>query len=256
MDNNTTPTEELIRYLDEDLDAEQRLVVEQKLAADPVLAEQLESLRVAKQAVSSLGLRRKVNTIRKEMLRDIKPEPSLQKPETPVHGIGYWGKRIAAAVVIMVFAAAMYQYVTLSSANMFRDEYETFLLTQGRSVEISVIEKSYTDKDYTKVIELFESGTDVSATANFFAGCAYLQTGVPNKAITSFLRVQQLNQNAPVPLHAEDAQYYLALAYLAHNEPQKALPIFESIHQDPVHAYHDKVSNWDLLKLKLLIRKK
>ncbi len=135
MDNNMTPIEELIRYLDEELDADERLVLEQKLAADPGLSDQLEVFRVARQAVSTLGLRRKVNSIRQEMLREETRSifANFQNPG-PFYGLLAWA-RAAAVVIIMVFAAALYQYITLSSAAMFRDGYETFSLTQGRGAE-------------------------------------------------------------------------------------------------------------------------
>ena len=66
----------------------------------------------------------------------------------------------------------------------------------------------------------------------FLAGNAFLTTHQPVKAIDAFTALQQINQPVNTHIFEEDAEYYLALSYLANREPAKAIPIFEKIHAD------------------------
>lgn len=255
MDNNMEMTEQLIRYLDQELAYDQRLALEQKLATDPLLANELQSLLVAREAVNTAGLYRKIHSVREDMLREENTNQLPDVSDTPVRRIPNWGLRVAAAVIIVVFAAGLYQYFTLSSEKVFRDGYQIYQLSTSRGAELNSIAAAYQEKNYAKAIQLFESGNDLSASANFFAGCSFLQSGNAAKAINCFTHVQQINQTASVSSFEEDAAYYLSLAYLANNQPSNALPLLETIHQNPDHAYHDKVSNWELMKVRWLARK-
>jgi hypothetical protein len=61
--------------------------------------------------------------------------------------------------------------------------------------------------------------------------------------------VQKKNAEQQTHLFDDDTEYYLAMSYLKNGQASDAVPIFEKIHEEPTHLYHDKVGNWFLRKL-------
>jgi lipoprotein NlpI len=53
----------------------------------------------------------------------------------------------------------------------------------------------------------------------------------------------------------EESEFYLALAYLKAKDLSKAQPLFEQIHSNPNHLFHDKVSTLFMKRFYLLERK-
>ena len=90
---------------------------------------------------------------------------------------------------------------------------------------------------------------------HFFAAQAYLNSNEPHKAITAFDAVLSANASLPFKPHQEDAEYYLALAYLKAGDAAKALPLLESIHDQPAHSYHKEVGSWYITQVRWLTRK-
>jgi hypothetical protein len=53
----------------------------------------------------------------------------------------------------------------------------------------------------------------------------------------------------------DDAEFYLALAYLKKGETKKSTDIFQKIHDNKNHLYNDQVTDLFLFRLKLLALK-
>ncbi len=99
MNENSTNTELLIQYLDGELHGEQLETFKKNLEANPALREELENLRLAREAVSAYGLQKKIRSIHPEMMRELKvktqPEPVITRM------IFQYSLRVAAVLIIL-----------------------------------------------------------------------------------------------------------------------------------------------------------
>jgi hypothetical protein len=137
---------------------------------------------------------------------------------------------------------SVYEYTRLSPSNVYKDHYQPYTLraTRGsgaaadtRPGDVGAVNRSQLNK-------------------YFLAGNTFLEQGKTTDAIRCFLQVRKQNLEQGTHILEDDTDYYLGMSYLLNKQISLALPLFEKIHADPSHLYHDKVSRWFLLQLHLL----
>lgn len=246
MNNNITP-DTLIQYLDNELDPDYRLYVESQVASDPELGQLLERLRLAREAF--------VQYARKEAVGRVHRQAMQEKKQTSGKVVKMdWMRttlRVAVVVLVLVLIAGIVQYNLLDRDRLYANHYSQYTLSIPRGdSSISEAERAYRTHNMQQVISLYESR--VQPQEHFLAGQAYLAVNEPQKAVAAF--DAQLNANAALQFkpYQDDAEYYLALAYLKSGNTEKALPIFERIHRTEAHAYNEEVSGWFLTQLRWL----
>jgi hypothetical protein len=251
MDNNFTTTELLIQFIDGELNENQADAVKKSISGNELVKEEFLKLRLSKDAIKSYGLKNRTASIHKEMMEELK------QTNTPKKGVVkkmiWYTARIAAIAIIAFGSVKMYQYATVSPEKLFVESYTDFNIRESRGQISSAIENAYKDGYMDKVIQLFNTTQTFEVKDYFFAGNALLRQQQPAKAAAAFVTLQQKNEAGGTNYFEEDADYYLALSYLANKEPTKALPLFEKIHADKNSAYHHKVSAWFLFKLNHLV---
>jgi tetratricopeptide (TPR) repeat protein len=255
MSDNYTHNESLIQYLDGELPQEQIKDLEAAIATDAGLRERLQNLRATREWVKMYGLRQQVQAIHTEMMPQIRP--TIERADDQ-HGLGRRGRvaimpRLMRAAAIVVFALGMvtlYQYLRLSSAGLYGDNTRAFTLRESRGgTDGQALKQAYQSDRMQETIRIFQQTPNPSPADYFLSGNAYLALGQPADAIHCFRQVQALNQQQQTHVFADDAEYYLAMSYLANRQPAMALPIFEKIHNDPGQLYHDRVGRWFLFKM-------
>ncbi|MEP7141956.1 MAG: hypothetical protein ABI707_03745 [Ferruginibacter sp.] len=251
MNENFTNTELLIRYLDDELEGEQLEAVKKSIAENSAAREELENLRLAKEAIKSYGLKNKIGAIHTEMMRELNKNVASKKGM--VKNIFQYSMRIAAAVILITGLSVSYQYFTASPGKLFDENFEAFNLHETRGAAVSPLENIYKNGNMQAVIQQFSTLTDPQPPDYFLAGNAFLSTQQPGKAIQAFLTLQLRNKTNNTHYFEEDTEYYLALSYLINKELPRAVPLFEKIHADKNHPYHKKISSWFLNKLHRLI---
>ena len=87
---------------------------------------------------------------------------------------------------------------------------------------------------------------------DFLAGMADLELKRYNDAIEHFEQVIAVNAQSGSDYFQDEAQYYLAISWLAKDKVNEALPILEKIRADKNHLYHDKVEQMSFLDLRLV----
>jgi tetratricopeptide (TPR) repeat protein len=252
MSNNITP-EMLTRYLDNELDAGQRQVVESALSGNDELQQQLQRLQLAKQAFKQFATRQKIASIHQEMMKEL---PRRQ----PAGFVRYLRitMRFAALLLVLLLVAGVVQYSLLDAERLYRSHYDAYTLGTSRDdANIPAIEQAYRRNDMLQVIALYESGSAQGRQPadHFLAGQAYLATDNPQKAIPAFEAQLQANASRTSKSYQDDAEYYLALAWLKAGRADKALPLFQLVHNQKAHAYNREVSGWYLTQLRWLQRK-
>ncbi|RYF82636.1 MAG: hypothetical protein EON98_11140, partial [Chitinophagaceae bacterium] len=90
----------LIRYLDGELPAEEKAMLEQRLQTDAALQQQLETLRVSIQAIRQYGAAQQVHHVHAEMMAELKGAKQGGKVRTMNRSVRY-ALAIAASVLVV-----------------------------------------------------------------------------------------------------------------------------------------------------------
>lgn len=250
MNENFTNTEKLIRLMDNELLDAERTVIQESLMTSPDMQQELQQLKNTRDAVKFYGLKSEVYAIHREMMREFSP---VTGQKTPVVGLLKWTMRIAAGLFSVVLVSALYLYLTSSSDDLYQSKYSEYTLGTTRSdATVSPIVSAYQSKNYSKLIELSEFFNSENPETLFLTAMAYLQTNQPAFAIKPLESLLGRKEAA----YKEDAEYYLALAYIKNNNPKPALQLFNAIRADKLHRHYSKLSVWDIRKLELIVWKK
>ena len=240
----------LIDHLDKSLQGEGSPEMEQLIANDPETAREWNYLLVAVDAIQEAGLYEQVGAVKNEW--------KTQETQTvaPSGGIVRQLSRniakIAAILVVIAGGAAFYKYATISSGNLYDRYYSSYDLNTSRGAgDASVMEKAYQAKDWNAVLSEF-SAAKRDNKMDFLAGMADLELKKYNDAIEHFEQVIAVNAQAGTDYFQDEAQYYLAISWLAKDKVNEALPILEKIRANKNHLFHDKVTHMSFLDLRLV----
>jgi hypothetical protein len=247
MNNNFTTTELLIQYLDGDLDEAQAADIKNKIDGDQLVREELTNLRIAKEAVAAYGIKNRVGLIHKEMMKELKTE----SPATGgvVKSMLRYSLRIAAILILAAGSFFTYQYFSATPEKLFSQNFTSFTIHETRGTGTSALKEAYQKNNMPGVIEQFKLLQQPEAEDYFLTGNAFLNTRQPAKAIEAFTTMQQKNKINNTHYYEEDAEYYLAMSYLAADEVDNAFPLLKKINADINHPYHQHVSDWLLRKV-------
>lgn len=168
----------------------------------------------------------------------------------------WYALRIAATLFVVLIAALIYQYATLNAGSLFKSCFTPYTISSAPKHErSSQLEKLYHSGQHDLLIERFSRLTAPGLYDRFLAANSYLIKQDPAKAIQQ-LQVIRNTDNLKDSILKEETDYYLAMAYLANNEAASALPLAEAIHNNHQHICHDRLSNFQLAKLKWLAGKR
>ena len=251
MNNNFTTTALLIQYLDGELDGSQQEAMKKNIETNKAIREELENLRLTKEAIKSYGLKNKVNAIHTAMMSEIKMDASSKTGV--VRNLLWYSLRIAALIIFVTGSFILFQYFSASPQKLFSENFHAFTLRQTRGTAGTPLQYAYKKENMQEVIQQFALLKDPQAEDYFLTGNAFLRTGQPLKAIENFAGLQQKNKKDNTDYFEEDTEYYLALSYIANSEPAKAILLFKKINTDINHPYHQKVTNWFITKLQHLL---
>jgi len=160
-----------------------------------------------------------------------------------------------AGILLVFIGIKGYNFYRLSPERLYLEQYNYFELTTARRDNepgSSAIEKAYVAKEYQKVIDLKKRATKISIGEHFVTGLSYLELDDPFDAIHSFSSVISQDKASGKETYRDQAEFYLALAYLKNKDYDQALELMKNIHNDPRHLYHDKFSNSFIRKIKML----
>lgn len=244
MDKNLPDTELLIRYLDGDLTTEEKSELEDRLRTDEWLRDELESLRFSVGAVKLYGIQQQVAAIhREEVHRRKTTSGKVVSMRTGFRQI----VSIAAIFLLLLTTALVIYTVTLSAEKVYGEAFVPYTPSTLRSSATTpALEQAYQNKNYQKVIVLSKS-TTLTEEEQLLVGLAYLQTGQHNAAIRQLTMISRSSGE-----YAQDAEFYLSLAYLKARRYADARTILKAIRNNKSHLYHDNVSTKQLVDLELL----
>jgi len=241
----------LIDHLDNNLTGEALIEAEGLIRDDQEMAKEWGYLQVAVDAIEESAIYNQVSAIRKQFhaqkQTDAKPAGAI------VRSISKNALRIAATVLILVGAAVAYKYTTVNATGMYNEYYSSFELNTTRGIEnTDAIEQAYRNKNWSSVISLSTALTQKTNKSYFLTGMANLELKNYNEAVKSFGQIIAANAKSGDNYFQDEAEYYMALGYLANNEAAKALPLLEKIKADKNHLYNEKVKGMSNVDLDIL----
>jgi hypothetical protein len=244
-----TTNEQLIDYLDRELNAEESLQIEKLLKSDKMLASEMEYLKLAIDTVRLDAIRKKVSAIK------YSTDSIKSVSETPKGGIvrslSGFSLRIAAILVLFMGVTILYKYFSVSSLTVYQKVYSDYELVNVRGESTNNNEvKAYMNKEWNVVIEAHSNEKNPSNQSNFLAGIAELHLNHFPDAVQLFQTV--LKAKTIDNSYQEEAEYYISLAYLGNHEVSKAIQMLNKIKADQNHTYYPLASKISSVDLKII----
>ena len=239
MDNSAQ--DQLMRYLDNEMNGEERAAFEQKLEADKELFSDAENLNLARRAVQLYGTVRQVSQIHAEEVSAIRNTAPVIKMN-PYRKILRYSIAAAASVVLIFFGAQYFNRPKPSADRLFAESYTRFEPTamRGAAADTSAIEKAYLSHHDADVIGLFRSAGVPETEEMLMAGISCLETNRAPEAITILNSLVEKNTYTNLTAFNDEANYYLALALLKNKNYSEAAALMEKINADTTNPYSNK----------------
>lgn len=177
-----------------------------------------------------------------------------QKTKFKIKRIVRYSVAVASGVTLLVLCYWAYTFYTLSPNNLYANNYIPYKIENpvtGYGDKLSDIEKAYRESNFNQVIQLNTAGPlfprDILLT-----GLAFLETGNLSKAISSFQVVLADADKTKSSVLTDEAEYYLALAFLKNRDYDQAIELMIRIHDNPQHTHHEKFSRSYIRRVKML----
>ena len=257
MDKLSPNTLELLdRYLDHNLAEGEQAIIDQLLREDFSVQQALENLKMARGIIESKGMEQLIRKQHLEYMATLKQnELRAIRTRTFSSEMGSKWMKIAASIIFILSTGILVQFILLDTNSIYRSNFIAYEASGKRSNTVSsenAIDSLYRNQLFNKLVISFEASPSYSAHDLFLTGLAYLQTGDASKAISVFEQLNDQNNMKAEKIFQQETEYYLALAYLRNNQTNSALKLFYKIHEDPRHLYHKNISQWELIKMRLL----
>jgi hypothetical protein len=255
MDEGLLNDENIQRYVDGEMSPSEREQFEGQLAHNEALKEAVARAQLTIKAVQYAAIADRVKNIHHRLA----PSLTQHAVTSNTHRIVPFRTRmlritlaVAASVLIIVLGAGAHYVYQLSPDTLYNETYIPYSLSGTRSAEsaqVSSIESAYQQKDYKSVIA-YAQGKNLTGAQRLLTSLAYLQL---NQAPAAIEQLNALLQTSPTGSSLrQDAEYYLALAYLKNKQYDKALPLMQAIHQNTDHPYHDQFTSRTIREVQLL----
>ncbi|MEP6726687.1 MAG: tetratricopeptide repeat protein [Bacteroidota bacterium] len=244
----------LIDYLDNRLEGEERLEAERLIREDAAASQELESFRFSIELIREAAVAEQVMEVRKSFHSAAKVV-SLHKKENGaiVRSFSKNALRVAAMILLLVGTAGVYKYSITNTSSVYKQNFTSFDLETSRgSNNDGELEKAYRDKNWTSVESIFSAQKDKTIKSWFLAGMAHMELKNYTAAIISFNEVMSLNKGNAEAYYQDEAEYYLAMSYMAAKQPKEAVSILKKIRNDKDHLFYKKASSIPALDLKML----
>jgi tetratricopeptide (TPR) repeat protein len=222
------------------------------------LTEQVKAVRARFQAAED-----RQNSANTQTAFNIHPAPTrIHQPhpirEIPAASVAKVRRIISPAMQIAaVFIVAMGLAVVIKIANtrpqgIFENNYTAYDLGVTRGEDGSKeIEKAYRAKNWGAVYIAFQTTHAKTQEDYFLTAMAHMEQSDYYEAI-SLLKTLILYNASHEPLFQDEAEYYLAMNYLATGQSAPALDLFNKIKADPGHLFHTRVGNMSALDMHIL----
>ncbi|HEV3251800.1 MAG TPA: hypothetical protein VGZ71_12650 [Puia sp.] len=241
----------LVDHLDHLLQGDELDQIENLIRTDNETAEQWRYLNLAVEAIQYNSLFDQVADAKREWLSESHLDAIPR--QAVVRSMYRVAIRIAACVLLFAGSLAVYKYATVSPSGIYNNYYSSFELNTSRgTANIDKMEQAYRNKNWAEVVTQFKASKEKDNKAYFLDAMAEMELKEFGPAISSLKQVIAANAQSGDNYFQEEAEYYLALSYLADNQTGLAIPILEKIKTDSKHIYNKKARAIPAIDLKFL----
>jgi hypothetical protein len=208
-------------------------------------------LQLSVDLIREAGLRDRVSAVRKQFETGrTESVPSVAKVRTMNYRVAL---RVAASILILAGAGILYKYATTSPDELYRTQFSVYNLSAIRGESGSdEIDQAYRNGNWRQVIGMGDHMQVKSAKTFFLSGVAAMELKEFDVAILHFTQILQQNKASGDDYFGDEAEYYLALSYLASGNLSHALPLLDKIRSDKQHRFHKKACEISAIELKIL----
>jgi tetratricopeptide (TPR) repeat protein len=186
------------------------------------------------------------------------PHPIREMPAASAASVAKVRRIISPAMQIAaVFIVAMGLAVVIKIANtrpqgIFENNYTAYDLGVTRGEDASKeIEKAYRAQNWGAVYIAFQTTHAKTQEDYFLTAMAHMEQLDYYEAIGLLKTLIRYNASRE-PLFQDEAEYYLAMNYLATGQSAQALELFNKIKADTGHLFHTRVENMSGLDMHIL----
>jgi tetratricopeptide (TPR) repeat protein len=237
----------LIDHLDKTLGGDELSAIEQLIRNDESVANEWQWLQFTAANIREAGLYDQVTAVRNQYTADKGKVSEERTKGGIVRTMSQRMMRVAAVLLFVCISATLYKYISVNDSGVYNKYYSSYDLPTSRSGgNQELLDNAYRNNKWAEVITLVNRVKDKSSKHFFLAGIANLELKQYPKAIQSFESVMTKNSASDDDYFGEEAEYYLAMSYLANKEANKALPIIEKIKKDKSHLFNETVNKMGL----------
>jgi tetratricopeptide (TPR) repeat protein len=183
------------------------------------------------------------------------PHPIREIPAAPVAKVRRIispAMQIAAIFIVVMGLAVVIKIANTHPQGIFENNYTAYDLgvTRGEDAP-KEIEKAYRAKNWGAVYTAFQTTHTKTQEDYFLTAMARMEQKDYYEAISLLKTLIQFNASRE-PLFRDEAEYYVAMNYLATGQSAQALDLFDKIKADPRHLFHTRVENMSVLDMRIL----
>jgi hypothetical protein len=244
--NEELQDELILKYIDGEMNPEEKELFEDRLKMDPALQERLSSLRLAISAVDQFGTIDKIRNIHNQIFQE-----SAERRKSrviPMRKAARYALAVAASTALIFFVFRFFAPRAVDANTLYLQAYVDYQVSATRGNKgLDSTEVLFSRKDHQGVISRAGIIDVKGAKDSLLTGLSFLQTGREKDAISW---LQPLTSSQQV---GQDAEFYLAMAYLKERSYEQAGNLIRKIYSSPDHLYRERFNQEyleDLQKLK------
>ncbi|SEJ73666.1 hypothetical protein SAMN05192553_11067 [Cyclobacterium xiamenense] len=249
----------LVEYLDGNLTSDEKELFEKELERDPSLRDRVNLYRYTLRAIKSNGYETSIKEIQHDFLKqriENKDFTSISTPklENKVRPLHFWG-RIAASVALLGTLGYGFFLLQNDGNQLFEANYLSYEITADRGVaeQENLLESLYLKGDFKNMFQAIE-GSEPEAYSSMellLLGAAALELNQPSEALRYLQTLEAENARNETDNFQDEADFYMALAYLKQEAYEDALRQIKKINDDDQHKYHSSFSWAEVLSVRL-----
>jgi tetratricopeptide (TPR) repeat protein len=242
----------LVNYLDRTLEEREMREIEELINTDIEVRSQWQFMQLAVEAVEYVALNDQVAAV-KEQFRTIHPVEVINEPRRGVRVMMRNIYKVAACLLFLVVATVAYKFISTSAIHVYKQSFIPYTLGTSRgSSAINEIEQAYRNKNWNQVLTEFDKVTEKDNKTLFLAGMANMQLQQYAAAGKLFEQVLTHNAKTGDDYFQDEAQYYLAMSYLANGQAKEAITLLQQIRTNKDHLYNRQASQISSTDLRIL----
>lgn len=162
--------------------------------------------------------------------------------------------RVAATLLLIVGSASVYKYITTGERSVYEMQFLNYDLTNTRGAENRDSEtEAYRNGNWKEVAALYYNGNNKTNKSTFLAGMSEMQLNHFSEAVKLYEKL--LFTASDDHSFQDEAEYYLALAYLENHQVLKSISLINKIKADPNHTYYSLAVQISAIDMKIIALK-